>query len=172
MLVIGVTLALSGCSTVDSMTSTVGGWFSSSPSKSPPAELVEFKPAASLTEAWKADTGDIGGYLFSPQADGDDVAAAGGSWVARIVAPTGNLAWRIDTGLRLSAGAGVGQGLVLAGGSEGEFLALDLTNGQLRWKAVLSSEVTGQPLVLADTVIARTGDGSVHGLALADGSRK
>lgn len=172
MLVIGVTLALSGCSTVDSMTSTVGGWFGSGPSKAKPAELVEFKPTASLTEAWKADTGDIGGYLFSPQAEGDDVAAAGGSWVVRIAAPTGKLAWRIDTGLKLSAGVGVGQGLVLAGGSEGELLALDQTNGQLRWKASLSSEVTGQPLALADTVIARTGDGSVHGLALADGSRK
>jgi len=172
LVVIGVTLALAGCSTVDSMTSTVGGWFDSGPAKAKPAELVEFKPAASLTEAWKADTGDSGGYLFSPQAEGDEVVAAGGSVVVRIAAPTGNLAWRIDSGLKLSTGAGAGQGLVLAGGSEGELLALDMTNGQSRWKVALSSEVTGQPLVLADTVIARTVDGRVHGVALADGSRK
>jgi outer membrane protein assembly factor BamB len=172
MLVIGVSLALSGCSTVDSMTSTVGGWFGSGSTKAKPAELVEFKPAANLAEAWKADTSDIGSYLFSPQAEGDAVVAAGGNWVARIAAPTGSLTWRVDTGLKLSAGAGVGQGLALAGGSEGELLALDMSNGQLRWKAVLSSEVTGQPLALADTVIARTGDGRVHGLSLADGSRK
>jgi outer membrane protein assembly factor BamB len=165
MLVVGVTLILSACSTVE-------GWLGSGPTKAKPAELAEFKPAASLTEAWKAETGDIGGYLFSPQAEGDAVAAAGGSWVANIAAPTGKLAWRIDTGIKLSAGAGMGQGLVLAGGSEGELLALDLTNGQMKWKATLSSEVTGQPLALADTVIARTGDGSVHGLALADGSRR
>jgi len=74
--------------------------------------------------------------------------------------------------VRLSAGAGAGQGLVLAGGSEGELLALDMANGQPRWKAALSSEVTGLPLVLDDTVVARTGDGRVHGVALADGSRK
>jgi outer membrane protein assembly factor BamB len=172
MLVIGVALTLSGCSTVDTMTGTVGGWFGSGPSKAKPAELVEFKSTASLSEAWKAETGAIGGYLFSPQAEGDVVAAAGGGWVASIAAPTGKLAWRIDTGLKLSAGVGAGQGLVLAGGSEGELLALDLTNGQMKWKAALSSEVTGQPLAVADTVIARTGDGSVHGLALADGSRK
>jgi outer membrane protein assembly factor BamB len=71
ILVIGVSLALSGCSTVDSMTSTVGGWFGSGPAKAKPAELVEFKPAANLVEAWKVDTGDIGSYLFSPQVEGD-----------------------------------------------------------------------------------------------------
>ncbi len=172
MLVIGVSLALSGCSTVDSMTSTVGGWFGSGSAKAKPAELVEFKPAAKLAEAWKVDTGDVGSYLFSPRVEGGDVVAAGGSWVARIAASTGSPVWRVDTGVRLSAGAGVGQGLALVGGREGELLALDMMNGQLRWKAALSSEVTGQPLALADTVIARTGDGRVHGLSLADGSRK
>ena len=71
-------LALSGCGTVGSMTSTVGGWFGAGPSKAKPAELVEFKPTASLVEAWKGDTGDANGYLFRPQAEGDDVLAAGG----------------------------------------------------------------------------------------------
>ena len=80
--------------------------------------------------------------------------------------------WRTDTGVKLSAGAGRGQGLVLAGGGKGELLALDLASGQVRWKVALSSEVTGQLLAVADTVIARTGDGRVHGLAAADGSRK
>ena len=172
MAVVGVTLALSGCSTVDTMTSTVGGWFGSGPAKAKPAELVEFKPSASLAEAWKVETGDGAGYLFSPQAEGDEVVAAGGNVVVRIAAPTGSLGWRTDTGLRLSAGAGAGRGLALAGGSEGELLALDLATGQPRWKAALSSEVTGQPVALADAVIARTVDGRVHGVALADGSRK
>ena len=165
-------LALSGCSTVGSMTSTVGGWFGSGPAKAKPAELVEFKPTASLIEAWKGDTGDTNSYLFRPQAAGDDVLAAGGSRVVRIAVATGNTVWRTDTGVKLSAGAGAGQGLVLAGGGKGELLALDPASGQLRWKVALSSEVSGQLLAVADTVIARTGDGRVHGLAVADGSRK
>jgi outer membrane protein assembly factor BamB len=172
LLAVGLTLALSGCSTVDSMTSTVGGWFGAGPSRAKPAELVEFKPAATLIEAWKADTGDAGGALFHPQAAGDDVVAAGGSRVVRIAVANGNLAWKADTGVKLSAGAGAGQGLVLAGGGKGELLALDLASGQLRWKAALSSEVTGQLLAANDIVIARTGDGRVHGVATADGSRK
>jgi outer membrane protein assembly factor BamB len=172
VIVAGLALALSGCSTVGSMTRTVGGWFGSGPARAKPAELVEFKPAASLVEAWKGDTGDTGGYLFHPQAEGEDVLAAGGSQVVRIAVATGNMVWRTDTGVRLSAGAGTGQGLVLAGGGKGELLALDPASGQTRWKVVLSSEVNGQLLALADTVIARTGDGRVHGLAASDGSRK
>lgn len=172
VLMAGLALALSGCSTVGSVTSTVGGWFGSGPAKAKPAELVEFKPTASLIEAWKADTGDADGHLFRPQAEGDDVLAAGGSRVVRIAIATGNTVWRSDAGVKLSAGAGAGQGLALAGGSKGELVALDLAGGQLRWKASLSSEVTGQLLAAADTVIARTGDGRVHGLSAADGSRK
>jgi outer membrane protein assembly factor BamB len=172
LMVAGLALAVSGCSTVDSMTSTVGGWFGAGPAKAKPAELVEFKPTASLGEAWKADVGEAGSYLFRPQVEGDDVLAAGGSRVVRIAVSNGATVWRTDTGVKLSAGAGAGQGLALVGGGKGELLALDLASGQLRWKVGLSSEVTGQLLAVADTVIARTGDGRVHGLSVADGSRK
>ncbi|MFO7541857.1 MAG: outer membrane protein assembly factor BamB [Thiobacillus sp.] len=164
-LVAGLALSVAGCS-------TVGGWFSSGPTKAKPAELVDFKPAATLVEAWKADTGDTDGYLLHPQAEGNDVLAAGGSRVARIAVATGQTAWKTDTGVKLSAGAGAGRDLVLAGGAKGELLALDRASGQVRWKATLSSEVTGQLRVVGDIVIARTGDGRVHGLAAADGSKK
>ena len=165
LIIAGIVLALSGCS-------TVGGWFGQGPAKAKPAELVEFKPTASLAEAWKAETGDTGGYLFRPQLEGDDVFAAGGSQVARIAVANGNTIWKTDTGAKLSAGAAAGQGLALAGSSKGELLALDQASGKERWKAGLSSEVAGQLLVVGDSVIARTGDGRVQGLAVADGSRK
>lgn len=102
----GLALALSGCGTVGSVSSTVGGWFGAGPTKAKPAELVEFKPTAILAEAWKADTGESDGHLFRPQAEGDDVLAAGGSRVVRIAIPTGASVWKTDTGVKLSAGAG------------------------------------------------------------------
>ena len=172
LMAMGLALALSGCSTVGSMTNTVGGWFGAGPTKAKPAELVEFKPSVNLTEAWKGETGDARGYLLRPQLEGEDVLAAGGGRVVRIAVSTGNVIWKTDTGVKLSAGAGVGEGLVLAGGGKGEMLALNLDNGQQRWKVALTSEVTGQLLAVAGIVIARTGDGNVHGLAAADGSRK
>jgi outer membrane protein assembly factor BamB len=165
LIVVGLALALSGCS-------TVGGWFGSGPAKAKPAELVEFNPSASLTEAWKGETGNTAGHVFHPVAVSDDVFAAGGSQVVRIAVASGNTVWKTDAGVKLSAGAGVGQGLVLAGSGKGDLLALDQATGQVRWKVTLSSEVTGQLLAVADIVIARTGDGSVHGLSVADGSRK
>lgn len=173
-IVLALTLALTlpGCSAVNSMTRTVGGWFGAGPAKAKPAELVDFQPSATLTEAWKAETGDAGGYLLQPQAEGDDVFAAGGGRVVRVAVPTGSLAWREETGVRISAGAGVTGDLVLVGGGKGELVAIDRATGQSRWKAALSSEVTGQLLRAGDTVIARTGDGRVHGLAASDGSRK
>ena len=169
---IGFALTLSGCSAVGSMTNTVGGWFGAGPTKAKPAELVEFKPKVNLTEAWKGETADAAGYLFSPQLESGDVLAASGSRVARFAVSTGNVTWKTDTGVKLSAGAGSGQGLVLAGGSKGELLALDMATGQMRWKTVLTSVVSGQLLVAGNIVIARTGDGNVHGLAVADGSKK
>ena len=165
LMVADLALALSGCG-------TVGGWFGSGPAKAKPAELVEFKPTASLDQAWKVETGDTAGHLFHPQAEGDDVFAAGGSRVMRIAVANGQTVWNTDAGVKLSAGAGAGQGLVLAGSGKGDLLALDRASGAVRWKVALSSEVTGQLLAVADMVIVRTGDGRVHGLAVADGSRK
>jgi len=165
LLAAGMALGLSACSTVSE-------WVGIDPARAKPAALVEFTPVATLAEAWKADSGDANNYLFRPQAEGDDVFAAGGNQVVRIAVANGKPVWTSDAGMKLSAGAGVGQGLVLAGGSKGELLALDQASGQLRWQVALSSEVTGQLLVTDDTVIARTGDGRLHGLAVSDGSRK
>lgn len=165
LLVAGIALATSGCT-------TIGGWFGSGPSRPEPAELVAFQPKAALAEAWKAETDDADGSLLRPRAEGDAVVAVGGSVMVRVAVANGATVWRSDLGTKLSAGAGVGGGVALAGGGKGELLALDLASGKTRWKTTLSSEVTGQPLVAADIVVARTGDGHVHGLALADGSRK
>lgn len=165
VLLAALVLALSGCS-------TIGGWFGSGPAKAKPAELVDFKPALALVDAWKVDTGNTEGFLLHAQADGEDVFAAGGGRVVRIAVGNGSVVWRRDTGIKLSAGAGAGLGLVLAGGARGELFALDRANGQPRWNVELSSELTGQLLAVSDTVIARTGDGRVHGLGVDDGARK
>ena len=170
--VAGLALALSGCSAVGSVTNTVGGWFGAGPTKAKPAELVEFKPSVSLDEAWKAETGETGSYLMRPQLEEGSVLAAGGGRIARMDVATGKLVWKTETAVKLTAGAGAGQNLVLAGGGKGELLALDFASGQQRWKVALTSEVTGQLLVIPGFVIARTGDGNIHGLSAEDGSRK
>ncbi len=169
-------LLLAGCGTIGSMGSsvgnTVGGWFGSGSTKAKPAELVEIKSAMALAEAWKAETGETGASLFQPTLSGEDVVAAGGNRVVRIAVGNGSVAWRSDAGVRLSAGAGAGEGIVLAGSGKGDVIALDTSSGQPRWKAALSSEVVGTMLVAGNMAIVRTGDGRIHGLDTTDGSRK
>ena len=87
LLVAGLALALGGCS-------TVGGWFGAGAPKVKPAALVEFKPSADLSEAWKAESGESGGYLLRPQAEGGDVFAVGGRRMVRIAVGNGGATMR------------------------------------------------------------------------------
>ena len=176
--IIALTLSLAGCGTVKSMGSsvsdTVGGWFGSNAAKeaAKPAPLIEFKPTVAINEAWKASVGDAGGRVLSPAVDAGAVYVVSSGNVVRLNLQNGAQQWKYDPAARLTAGAGAGQGLVLAGGGKGELIALDASSGQPRWKIRLSSEVIGQLRVVGDTVIARTGDGRVHGLSASDGGRK
>jgi outer membrane protein assembly factor BamB len=173
--------SLSGCSMLGSLggsvSSTVGGWFGSSSTAAKPAPLVAFKPSVALQQAWHAEVGE--GSLFSPLAEGEVIYAASQDRVLRINLQNGSAVWKTDvrslklgSKTRFSAGAGAGAGLVLAGSSTGELVALDAASGNLRWKTPLSSAVSGQLLVVGDRVIARTGDGHVFGLSATDGTRK
>lgn len=178
LIAMSLLLGLAGCSTVKSVGSsvsdTVGGWFGSSAARDAikPAPLVDFKPSVVLVEAWRASVGDSSGRGFSPAADTQAVFAVSTAHVLRLNLQNGAQGWKFDPGSSLSAGAGIGDGIVLAGSGKGELIALDSASGQLRWRVQLSSEVIGQLRVVGDTVIARTGDGRVQGLAAADGSRK
>lgn len=178
LITLGLVLSLSGCSTVKSVgsnvTDTVGGWFGTNAAKeaAKPAVLVDFKPSVALAEAWKANVGDTAGRAFSPAVDKDGIYVVSSTNVTRLNLQNGAQVWKFDPATRLSAGAGAGQGLALAGGAKGELIALDTASGQPRWKVKLSSEVTGQLAVVGDIVIARTGDGRVQGLSIVDGSRK
>jgi len=167
MSALSLVLGLSGCS-------TVSGWFGSSPAReaAKPAALVDFKPLVDLTEAWKSEVGDSGSQPFRLHAEGDSVFAAGATRVARLNLNNGSSLWRVDVPSRLSAGVGVGQGLVVVGAGKGEVIALDAGNGEVRWKATLSTEVSSGLLVVPGMVVVRTGDGRVQGLSEADGSRK
>jgi outer membrane protein assembly factor BamB len=165
---------LGGCSAVSKTTDTVSGWFGSGKSKAAqPAPLPPIKEGLQLAKVWSASAGDAGRFVFTPTADGEAVfvASAAGK-VARLNVQNGNEVWRADSGKTLAAGAGAGAGLVLVGGRKGELIALDAATGTKRWEVVLSSEVTGMPMLERDVVIVRTGDGRVAGLSPADGNRK
>lgn len=159
-------LTLSGCS-------WVGGWFDSGGPKARPADLVEFKPSAALVRLWDIHVGPGQPYAFTPAGDGQAVFAAGREGrILRIDPNTGRELWRIETGRPLSAGVGVGEGLVLVGTAKGEVLAYKAADGQPVWTAQLSGEILTPPVTAGGVVAVRSNDGKVWLLDARDGRQR
>lgn len=159
-------ISLSGCS-------TMGGWFSSDKPAAKPAELVEFKPSAELVKSWDANVGAGSPFSFSPDTDGQAVYAAGREGkVVKLDLASGRELWRIDAGQMLSAGVGVGDGLVLVGTPKGALLAFKSADGTPAWSAKLSAEILTPPIAANGVVAARSNDGKVYLLDSVSGKQR
>jgi len=166
LLILAAGLGLNGCS-------TVSGWFTSGSTKLKPAELVEFKATQNVKPVWSVNLGEARPYLLTPGTDGAAIyAAARGGNLARIDPGNGREVWRVDTGKTLSAGVGVGNGLVLVGTHKGELLAYRAADGQPAWRARLSGEILTPPVVGQGVVAARSNDGNLYLLDAIDGKRR
>ena len=84
----------------------------------------------------------------------------------------GKQRWSIDADKRLSSGPGVGEGLVVVGGLDGDVIALDRDSGSAKWATNVSSEVLANPVIEDGIVVVRSNDGRVFGLNATDGSRE
>ncbi len=156
---------LAGCS-------TVSGWFSSGDKTGKgPAKLVEFKQAATFNVRWHQKIGGSGDYILQPAITSDAVYAANTKGeLFRLDPATGKQVWRVDSGFAISAGVGVGEGLVLVGGGKGQ-LAAFAVDGKLLWKTKVSSEVLNVAKIVDGIVVVRTADGRLSGLDTTDGKR-
>lgn len=162
-LLMAVALTLGGCG-------TVSGWFSGGRTATKPAELVDFKPTATLARAWNASVGGAGPFVFSPGSDGSAVYVADRDGrVVKLDLANGRELWRVDAGRALSAGVGVGAGLALVGTPRGEVLAFRTTDGSLAWSTRLSGEILVPPVALEGMVAARANDGRIYLLDAATG---
>ncbi|CAH1386735.1 outer membrane protein assembly factor BamB [Candidatus Nitrotoga sp. M5] len=155
---------LAGCS-------TVSGWFSSEKTGKEPAELVEFKQAATFDVRWHQKIGESENYVLQPAVTSDAVYAANAEGeLFRLDPVTGKQVWRVDSGFTISAGVGVGEGLVLVGGGKGQ-LAAFAADGKSLWTTKVSSEVLNVAPVVDGIVVVRTADGRLSGIDATDGSR-
>lgn len=160
-------LGLSGCGSLD----TVGGWFGMDGSaKIKPAELVDFKPALSLTRVWGATVGAPGVFVFAPAlADGTVYAAAADGHVSGFDVVTGQARWQVTLAHTLSAGVAAGEGLVVVGTPKGRVVALRAADGAAAWTTQVSGEILARPLVQGGAVFARSSDGRIYKLDAKDG---
>ncbi len=167
--VIAVSL-LAGCGTVDKMGGWVGGWFGGSAPKQKPAELVEFKPSVNLSRAWEVSVGSGAPFSFVPASDGQAVYAAGKDGrLVKVDLASGRELARIEIGRPISAGVGVGDGLVLVGTLKGELLAFHSKDLKPAWSTTLTGEILTAPVVGFGVVGARSNNGTIYLLDSADG---
>jgi outer membrane protein assembly factor BamB len=163
---------LSACSTLgDWGQSILGG----DDNAEPPAELIEIEAPVPLKKLWDTSAGVGNDEQFInlvPAIDGDQLFIADRK--GRVVAfdvETGKKRWSVKTDLAVSAGPGVGEGLVLVGTSDAEVLALSAVDGTELWKANVSSEVLSVPQIDLDKVIVQTADGNVAALDAGNGEQ-
>lgn len=161
-------LALTGCSTLSSL----NPFSSKSDAKNQPAVLTDIKATMAIKPSWTVAIGAAGNYVFSPAAYAQNVyvAAADGA-LARIEVATGRTVWRINAGMRLTAGVGVDGTTVAVAGEKGQVLAFDL-DGKLRWKVQSTNEILSAPAVGQGLVVVRSIDNKVSAYDLTTGERK
>jgi outer membrane protein assembly factor BamB len=177
--------------------STVKGWFGGREADKimAPAKLTAFTPSVTATTLWKTDVGGGEGRGWLRQhptvANGRVYTSDGHGNLLALDANTGKELWAANAvevaatkksllkfwkreknePATLSGSPGVGNGMVVIGGRNGEVVAFSET-GEKKWSVRVSSEVLSAPLITPTRVIVRSNDGRVFGLDPADGSRK
>ncbi len=66
--------------------------------------------------------------------------------------------WRIETGGQISASPAIMDGTLYVGNNDGSLFAIDVTSGQVLWKAHVPNPLMSDPLVYGNVVIVGEGD--------------
>jgi len=154
-------LAVSACSKDDEI-------------KLEPARLVDIQTTIGIKKLWSAKLGENAEFLrvnLQPAGDGNRIYAASRDGNVSAFHPeTGKRDWQTELGTELSAGPGVGEGLVAVGTADGLIIVLEAKTGIERWRANLKGETLSAPVMSGDLVIVATIDSRLHALRALDGS--
>jgi outer membrane protein assembly factor BamB len=169
---LAVLAALAGCSSLTS-------WIPSIP---PPSvdwlfggkkigPLPEYKATVSPRIVWQVSVGRSAPGL-SPAVTATAIyAASSGGTIVRADPGSGATTWRIDAGMKLSAGVGADATMLAVGTDKGVVTAFD-ANGKQLWKTTVTSEVISPPIVAEDQVGVWSGDGHLYSLGAEDGKTR
>lgn len=141
----------------------------------PPAPLTKFTPQLKVQRVWDRSIGAadaIMHYGIVPASDGSNVyVAAHDGDVYAFGLQDGRKLWKVNTRLPLSAGPGVGSGMVVVGGRDGSVLALNAASGAQLWKTSVNGELLVSPAVDALAVVVHTTDGRTVALSPDSGAK-
>ena len=141
-----------------------------------PTELVDFDETLDVRRLWSTKLGGGTEFLriaLSPAGDGDRIYAA--SYDGNVYAfdpENGRRIWRTELEVVLSAGPGVGEGLVVVAGYDGDLIALGAENGAERWRINIAGESLARPLIKDDAVVVYTIDGRLRVFSTFDGTER
>jgi len=141
-----------------------------------PLELAKFNEQLDVRKLWTTRVGKGTEFLrigLSPAGDGNRIYAA--SYDGNVVAlnpEDGRRVWRVETETTLSAGPGVGEGLVVVAGYDGDLVALKAEDGSEAWHIDIAGEVLARPLVQEGVVVVYTIDGRLRVYSAFDGAER
>jgi outer membrane protein assembly factor BamB len=141
-----------------------------------PTKLTDIVTSVNVKRLWNVKIGDDAEFLrvaLQPAGDGNRIYAASrdGNVVA-LHPETGREFWRSKLEIELSAGPGVGEGLVVVGAADGYLIALDADSGVERWRAYIVGETLAKPLIKDELVVAITIDNRLRAVSAFDGSER
>ena len=152
------------------------GIFGDKDEELPPQKLQAFEHTQKLKKVWSTKLGGGSESLhlgLSPQSDGNHVYAASRDGVVRAFDPaSGKKIWETELDMQLSAGPGVGEGLVVVNAGDGVVFALNSADGTEVWNADVSGESLARPLVTDNGVGIYTIDGRLRMLSLFEGEER
>lgn len=141
-----------------------------------PKELVQFKQTLKIKRLWSAKLGGDAELLrvaLRPAGDGSRIYAAGYAGAVSAFDPeTGKLIWRTKLDQTLSAGPGVGEGLVVVVSTKGATIALDAASGAERWRSSPEGESLARPVVSGEFVVVQTIDNRMLAYSVFDGRQR
>lgn len=141
-----------------------------------PTKLLKFDQTLDVRRLWSAKLGGGTEFLriaLSPAGDGNRIYAA--SYDGKVSAydpEDGDRIWRTEVDAVLSAGPGVGEGLVVVAGYDGDLIALSADDGSELWRINIAGESLARPLIKDDAVVAYTIDGRLRVFSAFDGSER
>jgi len=138
-----------------------------------PLELVDIDETLDVRRVWSEKVGGGSEFLrvgLSPSGDGQRVFAASYDGnVAAFNPDSGDRLWRNELEIILSAGPGVGDGVVVVAGYDGDLVALSAEDGSEIWRVNIESETHAKPLIQENLVVVYSIDGRLRVFSAFDG---
>ena len=141
-----------------------------------PLELVDIEETLDVRRLWSQKVGGGTEFLrvgLSPAGDGNRIYAASYDGIVSALEPdSGRRIWRVETERTISAGPGVGSGLVVVAGYDGDLIALSAEDGTEAWRVDLGAETLARPVVADEAVVVYTIDGRLRVFSVFDGTER